>query len=174
MAQETNRPISQGNGINNFLVYENSTAGIVILYPANWTKSDHYFNTTVAFFSLQDSIFTITVKELSKNMTLDRYTVEHISELNKTFRHPFTPPITTEFINITESSPTRVGANAAHKLTYQYYAGPDFLKFKATEIYTIINDRLYEMRYYGTFGDGYEKHLNTAQKMIDSFEILHV
>jgi hypothetical protein len=96
---------------NNFLIYENFSSGVKINYPDDWERIQGVENTTVTFLSPQRSVFTITVKNFSHNVTLDQYSSERISELNQTYN--ITLPIGGEPFKIIQSVPIELSGPRA-------------------------------------------------------------
>jgi hypothetical protein len=152
--------------ISNFLLYENPTLGIKIQYPADWEEINGQADSKVTFISpLQSNLdmyrdnVMITIKSLSKNMTLDEYARMFISGLKNN---------ATDFKIIEEGPTTLVANNTAYKIIFttkdrQY-------DLKVMTVLTINDDKVHLIEYRSE-QESYFKYLVTAQKMIDSFEI---
>jgi S1-C subfamily serine protease len=157
------------------LTYQNSSYGIRIQYPANWTKDEQDFDPNdtetniVAFSSPLTSRFDrysetlyISMKRLTdQNMTLDEYAASVISDYNETL---------TDF-NLIESN-TNITLGGDNKPAYRliYTDREDDVNYKTMEIGTIIGDRVYYIEYFAE-EKKYSNYLPTIQMMINSFQI---
>jgi len=167
---------NSSNQTNSMLTYQNSTYGITIQYPANWTKSEQDLdpndNVTniVAFNSPLTSRFDnysetllISMERLSnQNMTLKEYAASVITNYNKTL---------TDF-NLIESNTNSTlggGNNPAYGLIYT--DREDGTNYKTLEIGTIIGGRLYYIEYLAE-EEKYSDYLPIIiQVMINSLQI---
>ena len=157
------------------MTYQNSSHGIRIQYPANWTKDERDYspNNTitdiVAFFSPVENTsdthpasLVIYMERLSnQNMTLKEYATSLITYFNKTL---------TDF-NLIESNTNITlggGNNPAYGLIYTNKV--DGTNYKTMEIGTIIGDRIYFIRY-NAEEKQYSNYLPTIQRMINSLQI---
>jgi serine/threonine-protein kinase len=151
--------IAQTNDDNNtFRIYENPTYGIQIQYPSDWGRLDLSFlqdSADIDFYPLSDTSLAKNVKLQVKNlpfhnMTLKEYTNSQINP--------------TEEI-LLESSTTTLADIPGYKIVFTNIEG-----LKTMQVWTIKDDKAYIITYVAQEED-YEKDLQIAQKMIDSFEI---
>jgi hypothetical protein len=152
---------------SNFLVYENSTFGMKLQYPSNWAKQTAGHAAT---FVLLDN---------GKNNP-----EQFLAKLNVTGIMGFPPNVPLKAMadrvvdgyrhflgnfQIESYTNTTLRDNNAIKIVYTYTDSKN-TNFKATDIATVNNDRLYVIQYYAE-SPKYETYLPTLQKMIDSFQI---
>ena len=151
--------IAQTNDDNNiFNLYENPTYGIQIQYPSNWGRLDLSFlqdSADIDFYPLSDTSLAKNLKILVKNlpfhnMTLEEYTNSQINP--------------TEEI-LLESNTTTLANIPGYKIVFTNVVG-----LKTMQVWAIKDDKAYIITYVAKEED-YEKDLQIAQKMIDSFEI---
>ena len=186
---------------DNFLTYENSTYGIKINYSSSWeVRTDPSFLTApasqvgvnlptnenvtmVASFQpplIPDAFVLIVIENL--NQTLDEVAKEAIGDLNNATLKANQAESGIQFSNVTFEGPAR--ATLAGSPAYQIVRSasitvPPGILFEQTLVYeqkdlmifTVKDQKLYTITFSG-LGDGYNNHLATVQKMIDSFEIL--
>jgi hypothetical protein len=162
--------------VDAILTYQNSSYGIVIQYPANWTideeDSDPNDNITniVTFISPFTSRFDIYPENLgisidrlsNPNMTLEEYANSLILDYNKTL---------TDFKLIELNTNSTLGEgnnNPAYRLIYT--DREDNINYKTMEIGTIIGDRVYYIEYIAE-EKKYSNYLPVIQMMINSLEI---
>jgi hypothetical protein len=174
----TNATIPNSTNLTNaILTYQNSSYGIRIQYPANWTKDERDFtpnNTStdiVAFYSPVENTldnysesFVIYTKRLAdQNMTLEENAASLITYYNETL---------TDF-NLIESNTniTLGGGNNTHPAYGLIFTDrKDNINYKRMEIGTIIGDKAYFIRY-NAEENKYSKYLPTIQMMINSLQI---
>ena len=166
-------------GQEDFLKFENMTFGIRIQYPTNWEKvEDHLPLNVIVVFDPpggSDSVIgidgiDIVIAPVPPNVTLEQYTEDYINLLGDIF---------SEF-SIVESSPTTLADYPAYRVVYtgrvernevfenvQYR---DVILNKVMEVWTLKDSKAYLISYYAD-EKKYDNYLETAQKMIDSFEI---
>jgi eukaryotic-like serine/threonine-protein kinase len=150
-----------------FLTYENSTLGIKIQYPSNWTKQ-----------TARDGI-AFVVLPMGKNNT-----EQFLAKLNVTRIMGFPPNVPLKVLadrvvdgyrhflrnfQIESYANHTLGSNNAIKIVY-IYADSKNNSFMATDIATIKNDRLYVIQYYAQSPRN-QNYLPTLQKMVNSFQI---
>jgi hypothetical protein len=187
---------------NDFLTYENSTAGIKINYSSSWqiippstfgvpallqtgTDPSRLENVTmpVNFVSaLQDAFFFIQIEQLDQNTTLDNFVEKELAEsfnltnpqLKNVLGNLSMQGIQVSDLKIEEHSRTSLDGNPAHKivstLKFNYAQIPAEVEQKMMNVIALKDQKAYSLLYFG-FGDSYITYLETAQKMIDSFEI---
>jgi eukaryotic-like serine/threonine-protein kinase len=151
--------IAQTNDDNNtFRIYENPTYGIQIQYPSDWGRLDLSFlqdSADIDFYPLSDTSLAKNVKLQVENlpfhnMTLEEYTNTQINPTEE---------------NLLESNTTTLADIPGYKIVFTNVAG-----LKTMQVWTIKDDKAYIITYVAKEED-YEKDLQIAQKMIDSFEI---
>jgi eukaryotic-like serine/threonine-protein kinase len=159
----------------NFLTYGNSTWGIKIQYPSNWTKQT----------AGQGVTFIILANE--KNHTSNDNAEQFLAKLNVTSIAEIPPnaPLNaladriivsymhflSNFQMQSYTNTTLGGNNNAIKIAYSY-VDPKNNSFNATDVATIKNGRLYAIQYYySSQSPKHETYLQTLQKMINLFQI---
>jgi hypothetical protein len=165
--------LTSGNPTSDILTYQNSSYGITIHYPANWTvdeeDSDPNDNITniVTFVSPLENTsdnysenLGIGLERLTdQNMTLDEYTSSLITDYNNT---------STDF-NLNElNTNITLGGSPAYGLLYT--DREDGTNYKTMEIGTIIGDRVFYIEYIAE-ENKYSNYLPTIQMMINSFRV---
>jgi hypothetical protein len=189
---------------DNFLTYENSTNGIRINYPSSWeVRTDLSFLTSpasqlgvsvptnenvtlvAAFLPLliPDALVFIVMGE-DVNQTLDEVAKEAIGVFRNVTSTANQSGSEFQFSNVRFEGPNRttLAGNPAYQVVQTasvtvrqgtIFEETTVFETKALYVFTVKNHNLYAMAYEGV-GDGYNNHLATAQKMIDSFEIMDV
>ena len=140
------------------IIYDNPTFGIRIQYPSDWGRLDLSFlqhSADIDFYPLNDTSLAKNVKVQvnnlpSRNMTLEEYTNSQINLLEE---------------NLLESSAATLAGIPGYKIVFTNIEG-----LKTMQVWTIKDDKAYIITYVAQEED-YEKDLQIAQKMIDSFEI---
>jgi eukaryotic-like serine/threonine-protein kinase len=140
------------------IIYDNPTFGIRIQYPSDWGRLDLSFlqhSADIDFYPLNDTSLAKNVKVQvnnlpSRNMTLEEYTNSQINLLEE---------------NLLESSAATLAGIPGYKIVFTNIEG-----LKTMQVWTIKDDKAYIITYVAQEED-YEKELQIAQKMIDSFEI---
>ena len=141
-----------------FVTYDNPTFGVRIQYPSDWGRLDLSFlqqSADIDFYPLADTSLAKTVKIQvnnlpSRNMTLEEYTNSQINPLEE---------------RLLESNTTTLAGIPGYEIVFTSLQG-----LKTMQVWTIKNDKAYIISYIAQEED-YEKELQVAQKMIDSFEI---
>src|SRR5919107_1919212 len=140
------------------IIYDNPTFGIRIQYPSDWGRLDLSFlehSVDIDFYPLADTSqaenLKVQVMNLPfHNMTLEEYTNTQINIPEE---------------NLLESSATTLAGIPGYKIVFTNIEG-----LKTMQVWTIKDDKAYIITYIAQEED-YEKELQIAQKMIDSFEI---
>ena len=140
------------------IIYDNPTFGIRIQYPSDWGRLDLSFlqhSADIDFYPLNDTSLAKNVKIQvnnlhSRNMTLEEYTNSQINLLEE---------------NLLESSAATLAGIPGYKIVFTNIEG-----LKTMQVWTIKDDKAYIITYVAQEED-YEKELQIAQMMIDSFEI---
>ena len=140
------------------IIYDNPTFGIRIQYPSDWGRLDLSFlqhSADIDFYPLNDTSLAKNVKVQvnnlpSRNMTLEEYTNSQINLLEE---------------NLLESSAATLAGIPGYKIVFTNIEG-----LKTMQVWTIKDDKAYIITYVAQEED-YEKELQIAQMMIDSFEI---
>jgi len=164
------------NLTNAILTYQNSSYGVRIQYPANWTKDERDITPNnpltdiVAFYSpventsdnYSESLEIYTERLADQNMTLDEFANSSITYYNKTL---------TDF-NLIESNTNLTLAGGNNNPAYGLVSTDrvDGTNYKRMEIGTIIGDRIYFIRY-NAEEKKYSNYLPTIQMMINSLQI---
>jgi PsbP-like protein len=154
------------------LTYENSTLGIKMQYPSNWTKQTT--GRGVAF----------TVLLSHRNSTNPE---QFLAKLNASALRGFPTNLTLKamadrvvdsyrhFLNnlqVQSYSNTTLAGNNAVKIVYSYADSKNNV-FNASDIATISNDKLYVIQYYYyAKSPRYQSYLEAFQKMVNSFQIV--
>jgi hypothetical protein len=141
-----------------FVTYDNPTFGVRIQYPSDWGRLDLSFlqqSADIDFYPLADTSLAKNVKIQvnnlpSRNMTLEEYTNSQINPLEE---------------RLLESNITTLAGIPGYEIVFTSLQG-----LKTMQVWTIKNDKAYIISYVAQEED-YEKELQVAQKMIDSFEI---
>jgi hypothetical protein len=156
------------------LTYQNSSYGIRIQYPANWTKDEGDFDPyddiidivefSSPFISMSDSepeTLGISIEQFTyENMNLDEYANSLITYYKETL---------TGFNLVEYDTNTSILARKpAYKLVYRDVE--DDTNYKTMEIGTIIGDKVYYIEYIAE-AEKYSGYLPTIQMMINSFDI---
>ena len=153
------------------LTYQNSTVGIKIQYPSNWTKQTTDRGVSFAVVLGRNTtnhenflakLNASALRGFPTNMTIKAMADRVVNS----YRH-FLPSFQIEsYTNAT------LAGNNAIKIVYTY-ADPKNNKFTATDTATIKNDKLYVIQYYYyTKSPKQQAYLQTLQKMVDSFQIV--
>jgi hypothetical protein len=166
---------SSTNLTSDILTYQNSSSGIRIQYPANWTKDEQDYdpNDNITYivefnspltsrFDIYSETLAISVKRLSnQHMTLDEIANSSITDYNKTL---------TDFNLIESNTNITVGGgdNPAYRLIYT--DKEEGINYKTMEIGTIIGDRVYYIEYFAE-ENKYSNYLPTIQMMINLLQI---
>ena len=152
-----------------FLTYENSTLGIKIQYPSNWTKQ-----------AARGGIAFVVLPTRSNNNP-----EQFLTKLNVTGIMGFPPNVPLKAMadrvvdgyryflrnfQIESYANSTLGGNNAIKIVYRYADPKNNSSFAATDIAAIKNDRLYVIQYYAQL-PRIQSYLPTLQKMVDSFQI---
>ena len=154
-----------------FLTYENSTLGLKIQYPSNWTKQ-----------TARDGIaFVVLPVTRGNNNNPEQF----LAKLNVTDIMGFPPNVPLKAMadrvidgyrhflrnfQIKSYDNSTLGNNNAIKIVYHYSDPKDNSSFMATDIATIKNDRLYVIQYYTQLPRN-QSYLPVLQEMVDSFQI---
>jgi eukaryotic-like serine/threonine-protein kinase len=141
-----------------FVTYDNPTFGVRIQYPSDWGRLDLSFmqgSADIDFYPLADTSLAKNVKIQvdnlpSSNMTLEEYTNSQINPFEE---------------KLLESNTTTLAGIPGYEIVFTSLQG-----LKTMQVWTIKDDKAYIITYVAQEED-YEKELQVAQKMIDSFEI---
>ena len=144
---------------NNFKTYENSTFGIKIQYPSNWMIK---YPTNQSHPAVQFDSPTYAGVLISYTPTNISFS-QGITNLINGFR-------SASDRNITESTPTTLAGNPAHKFVYTE-ADSHYGILKHMNIISRIDSRFYIFLYSETLSD-YPVHLLEAQRTLDSFQVM--
>lgn len=153
----------------NFSTYNNSNRGIKIRYPQNWQQEDieNVITGEIVEFSspkdndadnFQENLF-ISIENFSGTLA------EYSNALKNDIQNNFTEA------NIINESTTILANKTASKLVFTIKSEENSLK--NLKVWTLKDDRAYIITYTATIDD-YDKFVETAEKMINSFEIVGV
>jgi serine/threonine-protein kinase len=153
------------------VVYESSTYGVKIKHPSDWVAvepEDKYIK--AAFYSpfegdsdLYAENIMILIETLPFNMKLADYTNLSINNMKKSVSD----------LEIIESGASALAGYAAHRIVFTFtIVDYEDINAKGMALWTIKDKKAY-MIMYGAESGSYDKYLQTAQAMIDSFEIGH-
>jgi hypothetical protein len=152
-----------------FLPYENSTYGIKIQYPSNWTKQESQnqsSNLIVGFNSPPGSAIGYLTKEggrqVPQNISLEQYSNASINVVRQSFPG----------FNMTESNATNLAGIPAHKIVYKSLT-PSGREIELMQVWTIKGSKDFAITY-GALSKDFATYLPIIQKMIDSFAFLPV
>jgi plastocyanin len=155
--------------------YNNSTYGINIDYPSDWTLQGGNKSGTltdiVSFFSPENDsyiVLTISVEEISNNESLEKYRSDSVDGyLNNTNFQNFVLSDDTDRLYWADP----LSGHRAYKIVGTYQDPETKSTQKIMEIGTITGENLaYTIRFYADPAK-YSFYLPTIQKMIDSFQI---
>jgi len=149
-----------------FLTYENTTLGMKIQYPSNWTKQTSGRGVTFVIPLGKDNFLAklnaSALVGFPANMTLKQMADRVITS----YRH-FLPGFQMQSYT---GNVTLAGNNNAVKVVYTF-TDPKNNKFSGTDTATIKNNKLYVIQYYYyTKSPKQQAYSQTLQKMVDSFQ----
>lgn len=171
---------SNNTGVSgSFLIYNNSSYGIRILYPAEWQITEYdnrfikNFNDIVSFkpktntnnisqkSSLPPTIFIRIWNLSSEPSSLEQFTKTHM----ESFKHPG--------IFIINRSSIRIGLNDAYKVEYRLKAPSSLppLDLQGFQVWTLHDNNKAFMVTYTADPKDYYNYLPTVQTMINSFQM---
>jgi len=156
---------------NTFSLFQNSTSGITILYPSNWTNLERSGNVSFAVSSPQGSHFSIIVDKLFGD-TLEDHSGKYIQSKNNSLSH-FLDVFPTPFEVIKMDKNYVLSGSPAHKLIYKYPCFPDLATCTVLDIWTINNDKVFHVIYQTPVTLDLESDISLpiVEKMIKSFKI---
>jgi hypothetical protein len=175
-----NFPIAAAQQNNtSFLTYTNTELGFTIRYPWNWTvnASDTINGHKVTSFTSPDRVGVVFVQ--IENATRGEIAVYNLNDAAKTntIRTHLTP--SEDLIELDIIHYLLSGYRAIRIVETQSFGGPGQpISSKAYDakgmIYSIILDgKFYKVAYMVTSPERFPKYLQTAQSMIDSFQIIN-
>ena len=146
-------------------LYENIERGFRVDYPTAWSKQnrDDFFATGVVFFSpLEDDTdkfkerVSVMVENLSEDTSLDEYTEQSLSEIEK-----LSDP------NVDEPQTIGLGENEGKQVVYD--SEENSKPVQRMQAWSVEDNKAYVITYTAE-PDTYDKYLPTVEKMIESFE----
>jgi hypothetical protein len=155
-----------------FLIYENSTLGIKMQYPSNWTKQ--MSGRGVTFSVLFSNRNTTNSEQFLAKLNASALTgfptnlsikdmADRVVNSYRHFLHDF---------QIQSFTNTSLAGNNAIKIVYAYTDSKNNM-FNASDIATIKNDKLYVIQYYYyAKSPKSESYFQTLHRMIDAFQII--
>jgi hypothetical protein len=162
-------PAHNTSTVTNFLKYENSTYGIKIQYPSDWSVAGGNNPSIIASFYRQSdyrSHVIVQVEDLTTSYTLNQYLnslMRGDAEDSKDF-----PDIV--FTNNTISD-VELAGHPGYLLNGTFRDPTSHALQEFTNIGTIIGDRAYSVIYYSPV-QTYPIYIPTFSQMTESFEIL--
>jgi eukaryotic-like serine/threonine-protein kinase len=151
----------------NFLVYTDPINGFNIKYPANWQKIDKENPVT-------QEVVSFLPKESNKDTFQENVTVRveefpgNLQDSMKEFVKETTNNVPNSQIYFGKANAIKLGTQDANKLIFTSQEGNTKLTY--LQVWTIKNNQLYVITY-AAETDDYQKFVDTAEKMINSFEI---
>ena len=157
-----------------WLLYQNVTYGISILYPSNWTQQ----NSTVAgddrfifiseFFSPEEAdgyfvYIPIAIDGMPQSTNIEGYLNESIDILRQDPEFVDMQVVSSSVGNFT------LGGMPAYNLEITY-TDPEFGPQNMLEVGTIFENRVYYIQYFADLPI-YQKYFPIVQRMIESFQI---
>jgi hypothetical protein len=168
MSPNTQAGPSKTTAAAKFLTYENPTSGIKIQYPPDWTKESAGQGVTFVLSNGKNNsnpegflakLNATTIAGFPPNVPVKAMADGVLNG----YRHFLSNFHLDSYTNIT------VGGNPAIKIVYTYTDSKN-ASFKATDIATIKNNRLYVIQYY-VQSPKYQSYFPILQKMADSLQI---
>lgn len=147
--------------------YENFSHNFKLNYPEVWSQRDRndFFTSGIVFFSplandsdLFQERVSVLVEDLSKNMSLAKYTAESIAEIKR-----LSDP------KVDVSKVVQLGSLPGRQVIYQGEENGN--RVQRMQIWSIKGDRAYVITYTAQ-PHSYEEYLPTVEKMIKSFEVM--
>jgi hypothetical protein len=162
---------ADNNDTSAFLVFKNSTSGITITYPSNWTNMERSGNTSFAIHNPEWGVFSIVVDKLLGN-TLEEHTVQYIQHKNNSLSD-FLPIFSNPFDIIKIDKNYTLTGTPAHKLIYKYPCSPDLATCTVLDVWTTRNDNVFHIIYQTpvTLDLESDPSLPIVNEMIKSFHI---
>jgi serine/threonine-protein kinase len=148
-----------------YLTYTNTTEGLRIMYPPDWEKMEAYMNTVVLFRSPPEDDSDIFQENLNivtgetEPMDIGDFTDANIDEIEQSFPG----------VEILERGSATLAGNPAKKVLFGLVQGQYDLRL--LQLYTIKGSTAYVITYTAE-KDTYDEYLETAQTMINTFEII--
>ncbi|WP_341530596.1 protein kinase [Nostoc sp. UHCC 0302] len=148
-----------------FLTYQDSNNGIKIKYPEGWERQDIPNPVT------QELVTFLSPKQSDADKFRDKLTIstETLSSTLDESRDLFIQEIKNSLpeAKIVNTSETTMANKRANKLVFTGKDGENNLK--TLQVWTLKNDKAYVITYTAAIDD-YDKFVQTAEKMIQSFE----
>ena len=158
-----------------WLLYENATQGVRMLYPSTWTQQDSTlgddsFILVSDFFSPEeeaDGYFasvTIGIDTMPPSTNLE-------DNLNESIDSFMQDPNVRDFQVLSSSTDDFTLAGMPAYYFESSYTDPEFGPTQALIVETIIDNKGYSIQYYAD-APIYERYLPVVERMIESFEIM--
>ena len=152
----------------NFLPYEDSIYGFNIKYPENWQKTIDKAN------PLTQEVVSFSPKESNKDAFTEKVTVRvgpfmgNLQDSMNEFLKETKESVPNSRISFSRINAINLGKQNANKLIFTAQEGN--IKLTYLQVWTIKNNQVYVITY-AAETDDYQKFVDTAEKMINSFEI---
>jgi serine/threonine-protein kinase len=163
------------NNNNNFVTYENPTYRIKIRYPADWQKSEHlstnrfWVNFMSPFNDNNLNAFpaTVSVSVEGLNHSISANTSEFVKGILSSAKQSLS-----DFQIIESNSNANITGSSVYKIVYSFLSQDPAVQahFQSMNIWNVKDKKVYSISY-TELKSLYARHLQTVQKMIDSFEI---
>ena len=166
--------------------YENDKYGIKIQYPANWLSYEYGKNfltetreLVVGFHPVEKGgpNISLEVQFLSpENATLQSFTENEVKSIQTPLAKGQMGQLGIKILN--QNSSVTLGGLPAHKVIYENTV-TDTLSadtfgqsrtYKNMEIWTVLETEAYQLIFLSKDKEQYDQYLNTAEKIINSFE----
>jgi hypothetical protein len=146
--------------VDNFVAYENTTYGVIIQHPPDWqsyTQYDPMYSSGnyIVGFTSPDASARLDIEMEDSDQTLQEYAT------SSSYGDP-------RFVEVTKSEPTTLADYPAYELVYT----SDKYDNKIMHQFVKVDGRIYIITY-GSETGKYSENLPTAQKMINTFQIIN-
>jgi eukaryotic-like serine/threonine-protein kinase len=161
-------PAIETSAATNLLTYQNPIQGIKMQYPSDWTVSQNGlrdFSDVAGFFAPFGNIsdvfpgrLILSIRHYSENVTLNEYN----NLVNSSLRQPT--------VQITESSPSTLAGNPAHKIVFLASPGIAPFKIETMLVWMVKGNNVYTISF-NSEPEKFPTYVPTVEKMINSFEL---
>jgi hypothetical protein len=129
----------------NFSVFQNSTKGLSVKYPTNWTIIEPTGNETFRVQDDQNGHFVIIVDNSTK-VSLEDYSIKYIQSKNSSLSD-FIPIFSNPFEIIEKNTNYTMADKPAVKLVYKYPCMPDLATCTVLDIWTTTANKAFHAIY---------------------------
>jgi plastocyanin len=173
---QTSTPPSPTRAHDNYLRYDNTSYGISIQYPSDWTFGHYDFDPYDTF------VFVVTFEAPFENSS-DQYAEKVDVAIDMTGQpgnlHEYLDYVIDSYkgksdFHVYESHTNiTLGGHPAYTVVFRSLDNMTFVKHRTLEVGTIIGDIVYYLTY-DAEQSKYDDYLPTVQKMIESFKVTDV